>query len=321
MSRLDKVDKKIQPEPITSKDGREFLDSFNQGTRNVYEPGLGTFLLFYKSKYGKGSLEDFLDALEEDLQRSRRERKRVGRNILREFVRWMEKEKYAPKTVRAYVSAVQSLAAYYDLRISARYINLPTSQPVSQKFPWTVGKVAEFVAMLPTVELQSIAVTTFQSGLGPADILGLTWNDIKYEYEHHKVPLCFDFSRKKTDVPFMTFIGKWGESLLRKHLKGKTLGLSDEIYSVSHRMISHHFKKLGEKWMGNYQGLNPCRLYSLRAAFRTLLSDENVDPQYIEFWMGHRAPEQRRVYISKSREGWRKTYAQYEYALTPERAG
>ena len=313
----------MEPRPVVSEEGKEFLEALSESTREVYEPGLGVFLAFYKPEYG-GTLEDFLDALEEDLERPRRERKRVGRNVLRQFVKWMEKQGFKPKTIRTYVNSVQSLAAYYEYRLSARYVNLPTSQPVSKKYPWTVEKVAEFVQTLPTLQLQSIAVSTFQSGLGPADLLDVIYGDIKREYELKTVPLCFDFARKKTDVPFMTFIGEWGFSLLHKFLSKRRLKAGDKIYWMPHRTITYHFGKAGERWLGkhyglgkDYEGQNPCRLYSLRAAFRTLLGDARLQETYIEFFMGHEAPEQRRVYVSKSREGWRKTYRKYEYALTP----
>jgi hypothetical protein len=57
---------------------------------------------------------------------------------------------------------------------------------------------------------------------------------------------------------------------------------------------------------------------SLRAAFRTFLSDHKVDPLYIEYWMGHALPEQQIAYINKSMESWRQTYRQQaEQWLTP----
>ena len=311
----------IEPAPIESEDGKEFLRAFDGGTRSTYESGLGAFLAYYKEKHGGDkTLKDFLDELEEDLHRPRRERKRVGRGVLRGFVKWMGDQGLKPKSIRTYVSTIQSLAKYYDITISSRYVNLPSSQPVSRKYPWTTEKVAKFIPLLPTIELQSIAVSTFQSGVGPADLLQTTYGDIKREYEEGVVPLCLDFARQKTDVPFMTFIGAWGVSMLREHLEERSPKFTDKIYTISHRMISHHFRGIGKEWLADfkkYPGLNPCRLYTLRAAFRTLLSDTELNETYIEFFMGHKVAEHKRVYLSKSREGWRKTYQEYEHALTP----
>ena len=302
----------------------EFLDAFGEkkGTSRVYKAGLNAFKEFYKSRaqhYGaKGeSLEDFLDTVEEDLRRPRRERKRVARNLLKGFVAWLKLRDYAPKSIRAYVSAIQSFAKYYGLTISTKYVELPTSRPISDKFPWTLDKVAAFIEKIENPETKSIAVTIFQSSLSISDILALVWGDIKYEYERDVVPLCFDLSRIKTDTPFMTFIGSWGESLLRSHLEGRSLRLENSLYTASPRSIDWYFERLGKKWVGEYKGQNPCRPHSLRAAFRTILGEAGCPYDICEFFMGHELPEQVRVYNSRTRDGWRGIYKKYEPALTP----
>ena len=299
----------------------EFLNSFSPSTRRVYKGGLETFKQFYKSRakhYGaKGeSLDDFLDTIEQDLRRPRRKKKRVARNLLKGFVAWLKSRDYAPKTIRAYVSAVQSFAKYYDLTISTRYVDMPSSSPISDKFPWNLDKVAAFIGKIENPEIKSIAVTIFQSGLSISDILALTWGDIRLEAD--VVPLCFDLARIKTDVPFMTFIGKWGVTLLKRHLEEKKLGLEDPLYTVSHRVIDLAFENLAKQWIGSYTGQNPCRPHSLRAGFRTILGESGMPYDTVEFFMGHELPEQVRVYNSRTRDGWRKIYAKYVSALTPK---
>jgi len=291
------------------EDAKEFLEALDPSTMRVYRTGLAAFQSFY------GSLKDFLDALEEDLRKPRRQSTRVARNALKGFVEWLQERDYAPKTVRAYVAAVQSLGKYYEIPISTRYVNLPSSQPISSKFAWTIDTVAKFIGMIKDAELKSLAVTLFQSGLSISDALSLTYEDIKYEYEHNTVPLCLDLARIKTDVPFMTFLGEWGVSLLREHLRGRRLRLESPLYTTSHRAIDHYFERLGKRWMGTYKGQNPCRPHSLRAAFRTLLGDAKMDRDVVKFFMGQRLPEQDRVYHSRSRGGWRRIYAEYEWAL------
>ena len=150
----------------------EFLDAFDpeKGTSRAYKAGLEVFGKFYRLRskhYGaKGeTLDDFLDSLEEDLRRPRREKKRVARRVLGGFVAWLKAEDYAPKTVRAYASAVQSFTGYYDLKISTKYVDMPSSTPVSDKFPWSLDKVAAFIGVIDDPEIKSIAVNIFQSGL------------------------------------------------------------------------------------------------------------------------------------------------------------
>jgi len=294
-------------------DTKEFLNALKEGTRRVYRAGLANFQIFY----GK-SPKHFLDALEEDQHRPRRQKLRIARNTFREFAEWMDKKGFSPKTIRAYVAAVQSLAAYFDLKATTRYVNLPDAEAVSKKFPWTLETVTKFVSMIEEPELKSAAVTLFQSGLGIKDLLSLSYSDIKYEYEHQIVPLCLDLSRYKTKVKFITFIGSWGITLLRQHLQDKKLNLNTPIYSVSHHTIDDKFQKIAEKFVGKYNGQNPTRPHTLRAAFRTLLGDASMDRDVVKFFMGQKLPEQDKVYHSRSRDGWRAQYEKYEFALTPE---
>jgi len=299
------------------KEALEFLDAFEGATRRIYTAGISKFLSFYRSSGEGKNVSDFLDTLEADLKLPRRQRERVGEKVIRDFIKYMKDENLSPKSIRTYVAAIQSLCKYFDLTISTRYVDMPSSRPVSDKFPWTLDKVAAFIGKIEDPEIKSIAVTIFQSGLSISDILALNWGDIRLEYERDIIPLCFDLARIKTDVPFMTFLGEWGVSLLSHHLEGKRFRLEDPLYTVSHRLIDLHFERLGKKWIGTYKGHNPMRPHSLRAAFRTILGESDCPYDVIEFWMGHELPEQVRVYNSRTRDGWRAFYKKYEPYLTP----
>jgi len=67
---------------------------------------------------------------------------------LNNFVAWLQNRGYSPKTVRIYVGAVQSLAKYFDVHISLRYVQLPPAQPVNKKHPWNIEEVGEFIAAI-----------------------------------------------------------------------------------------------------------------------------------------------------------------------------
>ena len=87
---------------------------------------------------------------------------------------------------------------------------------------------------------------------------------------------------------------------------------------MSSRAVYAYFRKIALKFAENFKDRNPYSPHSLRAAFRTFLSDHKVDPLYIEYWIGHALPEQQGAYINKSVESWRQTYKeQAEPWLTP----
>ena len=293
----------------------EFFSVLKVGTRGVYAAGLKLFQQYYS---GKGSIRDFLDGVEHEWFLPRHEKRRTAAETLNGFAAWLQNRGYAPKTIRVYVGAVQSLAKYYDIPISLRYVNLPTAIPVNRKHPWTLAEVGEFVAAMDKPMCRSIAASILQSGLSISDLLSLTYSAIKEEFEKGVTPLCLDLTRRKTGVPFITFLGSWSVKLLKDYLANRKLEDETPIYNVSARTVHAYFHKTARKFAGAFEGRNPYSPHSLRAAFRTFLSDHKVDPLYIEYWMGHKLPEQLRAYINKSRESWRQTYKeQAEPHLTP----
>jgi len=296
-------------------DTSEFLGALDEGTRKVYSNGLSAFLTFYQSQ---GTIKDFLDRVEEDFLRPRREKTRVARKTLKEFVDWLQKKGYKPKSIRVYVAAIQSEARYFDIAITTRYVDLPTSRPVSSKYPWNIEEINRFINLFKEPIYKSLATATVQSGLSISDLLALTYTDIKQEYEAGITPLCFDIARIKTEIPYMSFIGTWGVEALRQHLEPSKLKIEEPLFPITDRAVREYFRRIARKFIGKWKERNPCRIHSLRAAFRTILGDHKVEPLYIEFFMGHKVPEQQRVYVSKSRDGWRQTYKeQVEPWLTP----
>jgi len=295
----------------------EFLSALKLGTRHVYERGLAKFQEFLA---GQGlDVAGFLSLVEEDLRKSRLEKTRVARKTLNAFIAYLQGEGFAPKTVNAYVGAVQSLAKYYDIPLSTRYVNRPPAKVIHKKHPWTIEEIGNFISLMNNIQYKCIAACIVQSGLSISDLLGLKYGDIKEEFEKGIMPLCLDLSRKKTSVPFLTFIGGWALSFLRLHLADRRMQDDTPTFTVTRRAVDSYFARVGVKFGGNFSGRNPHSPHSLRAAFRTILSDHKVDPLYIEFWMGHRVPEQQIVYIGKSREGWRETYrVMAEPWLTPQ---
>jgi len=293
----------------------EFLSVLKPGTCNVYSRGLAVFQQFYSSY---GSLKDFLDRVEQDRLLPRSERRRVDRFTLNGFVVWLRNKGYSPKTIRIYVGAVQSLAKYFDIPISLRYVQLPPAQPVNKKHPWTIEEVGEFIAAMDKLLYRSIAASILQSGLSVSDLLALTYGDIREEFERGITPLYLHLTRKKTGISLITFFGGWAVKLLQEYLANRKLEDEAQIYDASSRAVHAYFRKIAQRFSGDFKGRNPYSPHSLRAAYRTFLSDHKVDPLYIEFWMGHKLPEQQGAYINKSIESWRQTYReQAEPHLTP----
>ncbi|MGB9959720.1 MAG: hypothetical protein ACPLKQ_04280 [Candidatus Bathyarchaeales archaeon] len=246
----------------------EFLSVLKSATRNVYDRGLAVFKEFYSSQ---GSIKDFLDCIEQDRLLPRIQRKRVDRIILNGFVTWLRNRGYSPKTIRSYVGAVQSLAKYYDISISLRYVQLPPSVIVNEKHPWTIRELGDFIALVDKPMYRSIAASIVQSGLSLSDLLVLRYGDIKEEYEKGITPICLSLVRKKTGITFLTFLGSWSIKLLREHLANRKFDEETPIYDFSSRVVHSYFRKIAERFAGIFNGRNPYSPHSLRAAFHAFL--------------------------------------------------
>jgi len=295
----------------------EFLTSLKPGSRHIYQIGLNHFLQFYQP----GTLKDFLDRVEEDQTKPRRERKRVARNVLREFMIHLKEKNLAPKSIRAYMGSVQSFAQYFEVPISLKHMDLPAALAQTKKYPWSLETVDKFISLFNDEMYKAQAAIFFQSGLGISDTLALTYEDIKREYESKITPLCLDLSRIKTSTPFMSFIGAWAVDILTEYLAHKQWRSEERLFPVCDEAVEGYFRRIAKQFIGTYEGRNPAGPHSLRSGFRTILGDHKVDPLYIEFWMGHSAPEQQKVYVSKSRDGWRQSYKDLaEPWLTPRAA-
>lgn len=299
----------------------KFLETRKPGTKAIYTYGLLEFQQYYQPQ---GTVENFIDRVQEDLKHTDwREKQKVAQNVLKGFSGTLQAKRLAPKTVRTYVSAVQSLLKFYlETTVPLFSGTVPSSRTQSRPYEWTLEPAGKFIHGMNNPMYRSLAALLFQSGLGPREALSLEYLDIKEEYEKNVVPLCLDFGlegRKKTGYPFLTFIGYWAVRLLRDYLE--TTQMEGRLYPVAKESVDLYFRVTAKQFLGTWNGRNPCRPHSLRTGFKTIATDAKViDSLYVEFFMGHakQGKNVEETYISKSREAWRQTYSKLEPFLTPK---
>ncbi|MEM3874875.1 MAG: hypothetical protein QXU45_07075, partial [Candidatus Bathyarchaeia archaeon] len=172
----------------------EFLSALKPGTRHIYARALAVFQEFLA---GQGlDVAGFLRLVEEDLHKPRLEKTRVARKTLNAFIGYLQGEGFAPKSINTYIGAVQSLAKYYDIPLSMRYVSRPPAKALHKKHPWTIEEIGKFTSLMDNIQYHCIAACIVQSGLSISDLLSLRYDDIKNEFEGHITPLCLDLSRK-----------------------------------------------------------------------------------------------------------------------------
>lgn len=296
---------------------QEFLDKKKPGTKAIYTAGLAAFKEFYQPQ---GTIADFLDRFEADHNLGWRQTQHVAVNVITDYVAWL-KERYRRKTVRAYTGAVQQLTKYCcDRTFSTRDCKLPASNPDLKKYSWTLESAVKFLDLFEIQMYRSFGVLIFQSFFDCSTTLQLEYRDIQKEYESEVVPLCLDTERFKTEIPFCSFIGKWGVAELHRYLDARVnLKPESKLFPVSEPSTIAYFRRRAEEFLGREfkpKERNTCGTHSLRASGSTLArnnikgDDEHMRAvdRYLDFFMGKIVAEDRRVYMSKSREGWRETW-------------
>ena len=130
----------------------------------------------------------------------------------------------------------------------------------------------------------------------------------------------------------MSFVGKWGIKELHRWLDTRDdLTPDAKLFPTSKQAVCDYFRKKAETFLNvkfEDNERSPCGSHSLRAGGSTLARDNTVGDaehvravdRYIDFFMGKTVEEQKRVYVSKSKEGWRETWrTTIEPFVTPEK--
>lgn len=295
----------------------KFLNHKKPGSRNIYAHGLAQFQKFYEPQ---GTIEDFLDRVEQDLKRSSwRERQGLATDILKNFTDYLTSKKLSPNSVRSYASSVQRLCKFNQLPVSLLDVNLPSPEVQSEKYSWNLEQIGTFIELFNEPMHKSLAAALFQSGLSLIDALPLEYEVIREEYEKGICPICLSLRRHKTNVQFMTFLGSWSVSLLRSYLEGKHLEPKDRLFDTTKESVDSYFRARARSFLGSYNtARNPCRPHSFRSAFKTLANKANVIDNFkVEFFMGHDLHSMDATYTSMNREDWRATYRLIEPFLDP----
>jgi hypothetical protein len=329
-------------EILYDKTTMEYLDSLGDGTKVIKKAGISEFQAFYKKYCDEANLEEetlssFFDRVDEDLALPIRQRKRVALNTTKAFATWLQAKGYKPKTIRAYVYSVKTLAGYMGYSFSLKYANLPVAEtaPENRQHPWTIEEVGRWVDSIDSPLYKALSTVLVQSGLDLSTLSTFTYGDIKEELHSEILPLCLEHkvgtkysiavtaSRKKTGVSFLTFLGSWAVTELNAYLATRLdLSENQRLFPVSKQSVDKFFRQHALEFMNveTFQGRNPMRPHSLRGAFYQCGKDHRADADYMRFLTGKKVPEETLAYINKDREGWRQVYEfQIEPWTTPKR--
>jgi integrase/recombinase XerD len=325
----------LEPQTFDSRT-QDFLNQLKkESTRKTYSAGLQEFqrLLSLRAL----TINQWVELVEEDRLKPPLKATNIACDSLTDFVKSMKNKGFSPATINLYASSVQSLIKwiYRDrYKITTKFSDLPDPEPESDKEEWTPELISKFFLSMEKPIYRALITVIFQSGLGIEEIVHLKYQDIQDEFEHGTRPICLELKRKKTGVPFQTFIGSVAINQLKEyfeavgtpkpeqpifHREPDSKHPGNEMFPMSKGAIERYFVRRAKRFIKKpWKGENPRRPHSLRAAFQRLLILAGLGEVFTEYFMGHEVARNKQAYIIKgmSKEQFRNQYIAFESALT-----
>lgn len=280
---------------------------------------------------------ELLDEAEEDLKLERRKRQ-VKRHLL-DFKDYLKETGRGKTTVGHYMSAISSFFTSHD-------VFLPKLSNGAREVEWEKEeydreKVRELVNVCSPRE-KAIFLTMFQSGLAANEVANLQIKDLKERREDVTV---LRLKREKNGYKFITFLGRDARAAIDHYLKIRNEGAliparpnlskrakvesEDEYVFITYDSHARQWNKIDTahvskymmqacKKLGWYNGekMNPYRPHALRASFATILNNNGVPKNFVDFMLGHKPSETDDAYFKKHFGTLFKYYKDSEHLLS-----
>ena len=258
------------------------------------------------------------------------------RDLILDFRTYLEKEKYAPKTInamdgsiRGFFTAVLGKGAminvknYHNAYVSIKKDLVPTLEELHK------------ILDVCNIEEKFRIIFLAQTGMRISDALSLKIGDIQRELDLGNIPLAITYLPEKDRESIgerMTFLASDGVQILKAYIEyRKQLG---EVITPQSPLFSSRTNR-GEKAIGDDKvnkmlksvahraGLNGTwpygilRAHSFRKFFITQMTNHGVQDKIVDFFVGHAVSDIDRVYWTRRVEELRKIYTDRQQHLNP----
>ena len=252
---------------------------------------------------------ELLDEAEEDLKLERRKRK--VKTYLLDFRADLKESGRSKSTIGLYMSAIRSFFTSHE-------VLLPKLSNGSREVEWEKEefdreKVRHLVNVCNPRE-RAIFLTMFQSGLAANEVSNLRIKDLKDVKDGITV---LRLQREKNGYRFITMLGRDAREAIEQYLKirnegaliptrpnlskGAKVESEDDFLFITYDSHAKKWNKIDNahvskymmqacKKLGWYNGekRNPWRPHALRASFATILNNNGVPKNFVDFMLGHK---------------------------------
>lgn len=235
------------------------------------------------------------------------------RKDIEAYQAYLKSQDYAPGSIRLFTANIKSWLEVNEIEIG----KLPKPQ-YYVKYQDRSPKPEELQKLIDVLDLRGKVVVSMLalSGLRIGTLLKLKYRHVKEDLENGTVPICVQIDSENTKgkyADYWTYIGKEAAEYLRTYIEARRNGtlrktmppeeITDEsplIIDIKynklkpvtsraiHDYLNRAMKRAGILPKDNEKRMYELRVHSLRKYFKTQLTANGVQSDYIEFMMGHK---------------------------------
>lgn len=338
----------IRNEPIV----KEFFENMNY-RENTIRNYTRAFMLY--TEYTKKTIAQILDDVPYEYSEDRNIRESTLKKDLIGFKRYLMGKELAPMTIKMYESLILSFMREQDVSIPRLPRNRGKARTLDENNTIPTIEQLRTALRVATIFERAILLVGLSSGLSASDIKNLTVGQFKEGYDPNTGITTFKIRRKKTDVPFITFLTPEASEAVRIYIKHRSLLVPNKnsICSTNHRekykirsdddklfikynIDNHYLETLDDSereftptaFFNIYHRIsdkagvvNPTgawgviRSHNMRKWFNSQLLNAGADSFFVEYIMGHQLSDTQVAYFRPNAEKLKEIYMKYVSAL------
>ena len=330
----------------------DWLETLNPG-RNTEINYLRSMQMF--TEWIGKTPNELLTEAEAEVRKGLLMRERNIKKYLTGFRKYLQDEKYAPTTVKGYMTGVKSFYKLYDIEIPSlpRSGNKAKTLEENNEIP-TKEDIQEVLKVCDPLE-KAIILVGVSSGLAANEIIHLKVKDFKKGYDPKTEITTLKLRREKVGFDFVTFLSPEASRVILDYLKyrertaktNETRRLNqlkkqrvfndtgylfigryipdaylteqdEELRKFEEQSFVKIYRKISEKANKNTKkGVwNLIRSHNLRKYFNSAMLNAGADSFHVEFFMGHTLDDTRAAYFRANPEKLRELYQKFVPYIT-----
>ncbi len=174
----------------------------------------------YYTDFIKKNPKDILEEAENEIKNGVLMRKRKIREYLLTFREWLKGREYAPKTIHNHMVAVKSFYRSFDIDLpqlnsKKQFRVLATEENTATPEKEHIQQILKYA----NVRNRALVLVHASSGLSMSDVLDLTVEDFKKNYDEKTLVTTLQLRRNKTGYDFITFLSPEATKAVLEYLE------------------------------------------------------------------------------------------------------